>query len=135
LLKRLLADLILIGLLVICSHAHAAEQTGSSVTKVQDPAAPVKLALPPLRELPEIWAKSLSGGDVAVALFNRGASRRQVSVRWSEVGLNGQYKARDLWKSDQKLQRRGAVVWLGSVKNYKMTRHYRCGASGAFLRS
>jgi alpha-galactosidase len=46
----------------------------------------------------EIWAKPLSGGAVAVALFNRGASRTQVSVRWSELGLNGRYKARDLWK-------------------------------------
>ena len=46
----------------------------------------------------EIWAKPLSGEAVAVALFNRGASRTQVSVRWSELGLNGQYKARDLWK-------------------------------------
>ena len=52
-LKRFLADFILIGLLVTCSHNHAAGQTGSSVIKVQDPAAPVKLALPPLRHLPE----------------------------------------------------------------------------------
>ena len=28
----------------------------------------------------EIWTKPLSGGAVAVALFNRGASRTQISV-------------------------------------------------------
>ena len=45
----------------------------------------------------EIWAKPLSEGAVAVALFNRGASLARISVRWSELGLNGRYKARDLW--------------------------------------
>jgi len=46
----------------------------------------------------EIWAKPLSEGAVAVALFNRGASLARIRVRWSELGLNGRYKARDLWK-------------------------------------
>ena len=46
----------------------------------------------------EIWAKPLSDEAVAVALFNRGASLARVSVRWSELGLNGRYRARDLWK-------------------------------------
>src|SRR5215469_14329389 len=42
----------LIGLLIICSRDHAAEQTGRSVINVQDPAVPANLALPPLRHLP-----------------------------------------------------------------------------------
>jgi hypothetical protein len=46
------ARFLLIGLLIICSHDHAAEQTGSSVIKVQDPVVPANLALPPLRHLP-----------------------------------------------------------------------------------
>jgi alpha-galactosidase len=46
----------------------------------------------------EIWAKALSEGAGAVALFNRGASLATISVRWSELGLNGRYQARDLWK-------------------------------------
>jgi alpha-galactosidase len=46
----------------------------------------------------EIWAKPLSEGAVAVGLFNRGASLARVSVRWPELGLNGPYKARDLWR-------------------------------------
>jgi alpha-galactosidase len=46
----------------------------------------------------EIWAKPLSEEAVAVALFNRGTGLARVSVRWSELGLNGRYKARDLWK-------------------------------------
>jgi alpha-galactosidase len=32
-----------------------------------------------------------------VALFNRGASRAQVSIKWSELGLEGRHNARDLW--------------------------------------
>jgi alpha-galactosidase len=46
----------------------------------------------------EIWAKPLTGGAVAVALFNRGASRAQVRIEWSELGLEGRHNARDLWK-------------------------------------
>jgi hypothetical protein len=49
--KRFLADFMLVGLFIVCSHDNAAEQTEGSIVKVQDPAVPANLALPPLRHL------------------------------------------------------------------------------------
>lgn len=45
----------------------------------------------------EIWAKPLFGGAVAVALFNRGTSQAELSIKWSELGLEARYNVRDLW--------------------------------------
>jgi alpha-galactosidase len=46
----------------------------------------------------EIWARSLSGGEAAVALFNRGAGGAQFTLRWSELGLeSAPTHVRDLW--------------------------------------
>jgi alpha-galactosidase len=46
----------------------------------------------------EIWARSLSGGDLAVALFNRGAEPAETTVKWSDLGLkSAPPRARDLW--------------------------------------
>jgi alpha-galactosidase len=45
----------------------------------------------------EVWAKPLEGGAWAVCLFNRGEAARDVNVKWSELGLSGKLKVRDLW--------------------------------------
>jgi alpha-galactosidase len=46
----------------------------------------------------EIWTRQLAGGDVAVAIFNRGAAAAPVTARWAELGLTWRPKrARDLW--------------------------------------
>jgi alpha-galactosidase len=45
----------------------------------------------------EIWARELSGGALAVALFNRGAESAKMSVRWADVGITGKSHLRDLW--------------------------------------
>lgn len=46
----------------------------------------------------EIWAKELSGGGKAVALFNRAADAAKISVNWSDLGLSGTpTHVRDLW--------------------------------------
>ncbi|HJZ69537.1 MAG TPA: glycoside hydrolase family 27 protein [Blastocatellia bacterium] len=45
----------------------------------------------------EIWTRQLSGGAVAVAVFNRAAEPSKVSVRWADLGINGRPKLRDLW--------------------------------------
>jgi alpha-galactosidase len=45
----------------------------------------------------EVWAKPLDGGAWAVALFNRGAAAAKVSVKWSDLKLDGKLKVRDLW--------------------------------------
>ncbi|MGA2182453.1 MAG: glycoside hydrolase family 27 protein [Bryobacteraceae bacterium] len=45
----------------------------------------------------EIWLKELSGGQYAVALFNRGAEKKRMSVRWTDLGLTANPHVRDLW--------------------------------------
>ena len=45
----------------------------------------------------EIWIRSLSGGVIAVAFFNRASAEAKVTVRTADLKLNGMRKARDLW--------------------------------------
>ena len=45
----------------------------------------------------EVWARPLSGGAYAAGLFNRGESEAKVTARWSDIGLNGSARVRDLW--------------------------------------
>ena len=45
----------------------------------------------------EIWTRELAGGDRAVAVFNRGADRATVTVKWSELGMKAPKGVRDLW--------------------------------------
>ena len=44
----------------------------------------------------EVWIKPLDKGDYAVALFNRGATKADVSVKWTNLKLSGKLKVRDL---------------------------------------
>jgi alpha-galactosidase len=46
----------------------------------------------------EIWARPLSDGTLAVGLFNRGLAPAEVSVEWSQLGLQGAQPVRDLWR-------------------------------------
>jgi alpha-galactosidase len=45
----------------------------------------------------EVWAKPLEGGDVAVALFNRGDKAELMIATWADLGLNGKHVVRDVW--------------------------------------
>ncbi|HLJ17115.1 MAG TPA: glycoside hydrolase family 27 protein [Bryobacteraceae bacterium] len=45
----------------------------------------------------EVWARSLADGGHAVGLFNRGPETAKVTARWSDLGLSGSHKVRDLW--------------------------------------
>lgn len=47
----------------------------------------------------QVWAKPLAGGEVAVALLNRGPDPLQISVSAAEAGLAAapSYRVRDLW--------------------------------------
>jgi alpha-galactosidase len=45
----------------------------------------------------EIWIKPLTGGAVAVALFNRGEMSALMSVHWRDLELKGKLNVRDLW--------------------------------------
>lgn len=45
----------------------------------------------------EVWAKDMEDGSKAVGLFNRGESPSKIVARWSDVGLSGRQRVRDLW--------------------------------------
>jgi len=53
----------------------------------------------------EVWARSLSDGALAIALFNRSGTLAKISVKWSDLGLKSPpAHLRDLWAhSDLKL--------------------------------
>jgi alpha-galactosidase len=46
----------------------------------------------------EVWAKDLEDGSKAVGLFNRGYSATDVTANWTDLGLAGKQKVRDLWR-------------------------------------
>ncbi len=45
----------------------------------------------------EVWVKPLEGGDLAVALFNRGDNADLMIAKWTDLGLNGKHSVRDVW--------------------------------------
>ncbi len=45
----------------------------------------------------EVWTRSLSGGDIAVAIFNRAKDEAKISLRPADLKIAGKWKARDLW--------------------------------------
>ncbi|MFT3786558.1 MAG: NPCBM/NEW2 domain-containing protein [Tepidisphaeraceae bacterium] len=49
-------------------------------------------------ELTEVWAKDLEDGTKAVGLFNRGEEEIKVTANFSDLGLTGPQKVRDLWR-------------------------------------
>ncbi len=48
----------------------------------------------------QVWAKPLADGGYAVGMFNLGAAAAKVTARWSDFGVKGKHKARDLWKHE-----------------------------------
>ena len=46
----------------------------------------------------EVWAKKMEDGSHAVGLFNRGPIETEVTLNWSDLGLSGSHKVRDLWR-------------------------------------
>jgi alpha-galactosidase len=45
----------------------------------------------------EVWAKDMEDGSKAVGLFNRGKAETKVTASWSDLGLTGKQKVRNLW--------------------------------------
>ncbi len=45
----------------------------------------------------EVWARDLSGGRKAVALFNRGAADATIAVSFAQLGVSGNLAVRDVW--------------------------------------
>lgn len=46
----------------------------------------------------EIWAKDMEDGSKAVGLFNRGEFTANVQFNFSDLGLSGKHRVRDLWR-------------------------------------
>jgi len=58
----------------------------------------------------DVWSRPLSGGRVAVGLFNRGESPRDVSIELAKVGFPGGARVRDVWKQKDLGRRSGSVT-------------------------
>ncbi len=46
----------------------------------------------------EVWKRPLEDGSIAVGLFNRGEKAAMVTASWSQLGVSGKQKLRDLWR-------------------------------------
>jgi alpha-galactosidase len=46
----------------------------------------------------EVWLRILEDGSRAVGLFNRGEKETEVTATWSDLGIKGEQKVRDLWR-------------------------------------
>ena len=46
----------------------------------------------------QIWYGQMTNGDWVVGFFNRDRTAKSMSLNFSEIGLQGEYKMRDLWK-------------------------------------
>jgi len=45
----------------------------------------------------QVFARPLADGSHAVGLFNLGAETAKVTVKWSDIGIRGAHRVRDLW--------------------------------------
>lgn len=50
----------------------------------------------------QVWAKQLQDGSRAVALLNRKDEPQNIAVLWSDLGISGRWKVRDLWSHQDK---------------------------------
>jgi alpha-galactosidase len=64
----------------------------------------------------EIWRRELSGGAQAVAFFNRGTDPAKITVKWSEIGIEGKHRLRDLWLHQD-------VTWPGPEHSVTVPGH------------
>ncbi|UCG47747.1 MAG: NPCBM/NEW2 domain-containing protein [Phycisphaerales bacterium] len=46
----------------------------------------------------QVWAKDMEDGSKAVGLFNTGEFETKVAARWSDLGVRGKQRVRDLWR-------------------------------------
>jgi alpha-galactosidase len=45
----------------------------------------------------QVFSRPLADGSHAVGLFNLGAATAKVTAKWSDIGITGSHKVRDLW--------------------------------------
>jgi alpha-galactosidase len=48
----------------------------------------------------QVWSKPLAGGGFAVGLFNLGDKPATMTAKWTDLGIAGAHKIRDLWKHE-----------------------------------
>ena len=73
----------------------------------------------------EVWVKPLSGGALAIALFNRGAWQVNITENWNKLGIVEPQQVRDLWKNrDLGIHRDGisAIVASHSAALLRVTK-------------
>ena len=46
----------------------------------------------------QVWAKDMEDGSKAVGLFNLSRLSTKVDAKWSDLGLTGKQRVRDLWR-------------------------------------
>lgn len=46
----------------------------------------------------EVWMRKLEDSSIAVGLFNRGKTKAKVTAYWSDLGISGKQRIRDLWR-------------------------------------
>jgi alpha-galactosidase len=46
----------------------------------------------------EVWIRHLEDGSIAVGLFNRGENSTKITAYWSDLGISGNQKLRDIWR-------------------------------------
>jgi alpha-galactosidase len=46
----------------------------------------------------EVWKRQMEDGSIVAGLFNRGEKQEDITVRWSDLGISGKQKIRDLWR-------------------------------------
>jgi len=46
----------------------------------------------------EVWIRHLEDGSIAVGLFNRGENPAKITAKWSDLGISGGQRVRDLWR-------------------------------------
>ena len=46
----------------------------------------------------EVWMKPMEDGSVAAGLFNRGEKKNTITALWSDLGISGRQRVRDLWR-------------------------------------
>jgi alpha-galactosidase len=46
----------------------------------------------------EVWMKPMEDKSIAVGLFNRGEKSKMVTALWTDLGIKGKQKVRDLWR-------------------------------------
>ena len=51
-----------------------------------------------LKDGQEVWVKDLKNGSKAMGLFNRSDADAQITAKWSDAGLSGKQKVREVWE-------------------------------------